>query len=130
MLTFMCFLVQVGSINCDSDASFCKELGVHPRREPKIFVYSYVSGEKGSLVEYDGGLDVKSLKSFCQDHLPRFSKRVNLGNLNIDAEPGKLPKVLLLSTKKSTPVIWRVLSGLYRKRFVFYDAEVRIFSLI
>ncbi|KAL0338163.1 UNVERIFIED_CONTAM: DnaJ protein ERDJ3A [Sesamum angustifolium] len=120
--------LKVGSINCESDASFCKELGVYPRREPKIFLYSYKSSEKGSLVEYDDDLDVKSLKSFCQDHLPRFSKRINLNNLDAASEAGRLPRVLLLSTKKSTPVIWRVLSGLYHKRFVFYDAEVHDIS--
>ncbi|KAK4396101.1 DnaJ protein ERDJ3A [Sesamum angolense] len=120
--------LKVGSINCESDASFCKELGVYPRREPKIFLYSYASNKKGSLVEYDGDLDVKSLKSFCQDHLPRFSKRINLNNLDAASEAGRLPGVLLLSTKKSTPVIWRVLSGLYHKRLVFYDAEVHDIS--
>lgn len=31
---------------------------------------------------------------------------------------------MLLSTKKDTPVIWRVLSGLYNGRFVFYNTEV------
>ncbi|EYU41927.1 hypothetical protein ABFS82_10G013400 [Erythranthe guttata] len=117
--------LKIGSINCESDASFCMELSVYPRREPKIFVYSYTSSDKGSLTEYDGNLDVKSLKSFCQDHLPRFSSRVNLENWNAASEFGRIPKVLLLSTKKSTPVIWRALSGLYRKRFVFYNAEVR-----
>ncbi|KAG8374437.1 hypothetical protein BUALT_Bualt11G0131700 [Buddleja alternifolia] len=116
--------LKAGSVNCEVDASFCKELGVHPRRAPKILVYSYTSGENGSLVEYDGNLDVKPLKSFCRDHLPRISKRVDLDYLNVASEAGNLPKVLLLSTKKSTPVIWRVLSGLYRKHFVFYDAEV------
>ncbi|KAI3474226.1 hypothetical protein Pfo_029014 [Paulownia fortunei] len=121
---FESVLEEVGSINCESDTSFCKDLGVYPRREPKIFVYSYASSEKGLLVEYDGDLDGRSLKSFCQDHLPRLSKRINLDNLNVASEAGGLPKVLLLSTKKSTPVIWRALSGLYRKRFVFYDAEV------
>lgn len=120
MLSF----VQVGSINCESDANFCKELGAYPRRGPRIFVYSYASSEKGSLVEYDGDLDVKTLKSYCQDHLPRFSKRISLDNLDAASEAGRLPKVLLLSTKKNTPVIWRVLSGLCRNRFVFYDAEV------
>ncbi|PIN19860.1 Protein-disulfide reductase [Handroanthus impetiginosus] len=120
--------MKVGSINCESDASFCKELGVYPRRQPKIFVYSYASSEKGSLVEYDGELDVKSLKSFCQEHLPRFSKRINLDNLNAASEAGRLPKVLLLSSKKNTPVIWHALSGLYRKRFIFYDVEVRDIS--
>lgn len=37
---------------------------------------------------------------------------------------GNLPQVLLLSEKKDTPVIWRVLSGFYCKRFFFFDAEV------
>lgn len=120
----MCSFGQVGSINCESETSLCKELGVYPRRVPKIVVYSYASGEKGSLVEYGGDLDVKSVKFFCQDNLPRFSKRVKLDNFNAASEAGKLPKVLLLSTKKNTPVIWRALSGLYRNRFVFYDVEV------
>lgn len=119
-------LVQVGSINCGSETSLCKELGMHPRTEPKIIVYSYASGEKASLVEYRGDMDAKSLKSFCQDHLPRFSKRVKLDKFDAASEAGILPKVLLLSTKKSTPVIWRALSGLYHKRFLFYDAEVLV----
>lgn len=122
----MCSLVQVGSINCGSEASLCKELGLYHRREPKIVVYSYASGEKASLVEYGGDLDVRSLKSFCQDHLPKFSQRINLDRFDAESEGGRLPKVLLLSTKKSTPVIWRAVSGLYHKRFSFYDAEVLI----
>lgn len=116
--------MQAGSINCGSETSMCKELGILIRREPKIIAYSYASGEKASLVEYRGDLDVKSLKSFCQDHLPRFSRRVKLDNFDAASESGSLPKVLLLSTKKNTPVIWRALSGLYNKRFLFYDAEV------
>ncbi|KAK4483793.1 hypothetical protein RD792_010997 [Penstemon davidsonii] len=116
--------LKVGSINCESDASLCKELRVNLRRAPKIFVYSYATSESGSLVEYAGDLDVKSLKSFCQVNLPRFSKRVNLDSFNVASESSRLPKVLLLSTKKSTPVIWRVLSGLYHKRVIFYDAKV------
>lgn len=124
MLRFVCSLVQAGSINCGSETALCKELGIFSRREPKLIVYSYASGEKASLVEYGGDLDVKSLKSFCQDHLPRFSRRVKLDNFDGASESGRLPKVLLLSTKKNTPVIWRALSGLYHKRFLFYDAEV------
>lgn len=116
--------MQAGSINCGSETSLCKELGILSRREPKVVVYSYASGEKASLVEYSGDLDVKSLKSFCQDHLPRFSRRVKLDSFDAASESGRLPKVLLLSTKKNTPVIWRALSGLYHKRFLFYDAEV------
>lgn len=76
------------------------------------------------MVEYSGDLDVKGLKSFCQDNLPKFSKGVNLREFKVDAEAVTLPKVMLLSTKKSTPVIWRALSGLYHKRFAFYNAEV------
>ncbi|KAH6769285.1 DNAJ heat shock N-terminal domain-containing protein [Perilla frutescens var. frutescens] len=116
--------LKVGSVNCESEKSLCKELGIYPRREPKIVVHSYASSEKASLVEYGGDLDVKSLKSFCQDHLPRFSKRIKLDKFDPASEAGRLPKVLLLSTKKNTPVIWRTLSGLYRKHFSFYDAEV------
>lgn len=76
------------------------------------------------MVEYSGDLDVKSLKAFCQDHLPRFSKRTDLNSLDQFGTAEKLPGVMLLSTKKDTPVIWRVLSGLYHKRFAFSDAEV------
>ncbi|KAL2479418.1 DnaJ protein ERDJ3A [Abeliophyllum distichum] len=123
--------LKVGSINCESDASFCKELGVYPRRAPRVFVYSYTLSESGSLVEYTGDLDLKSMKSFVIDYLPRFSKRVDLGYLDVNSEnAGNLPKVMLLSTKKDTPVIWRALSGLYRKRFVFYDAEVHDISSV
>lgn len=117
--------LKVGSINCEAESSLCKELNIYPRRTPRVFVYSYKASETGSWIEYNGDQAVKSLKSFCQDHLPRFSKRVNLGQFDPSAgtmEP--LPKVILLSTKKDTPVIWRALSGLYRNHFLFYDAEV------
>lgn len=117
-------MLQVGSINCEKEVSFCKELGVYPRRAPRLFVYSYKENEKGSLVEYGGDLAVKDLKAFCQEHLPRFSKRTDLNYLDQFSTTGKLPRAMLLSTKKDTPVIWRVLSGLYHKRIAFSDAEV------
>lgn len=112
-------------MNCEVESLLCKELGIRPRYKPRVYVYSYKASETGLLLEYTGDVTVKDLKSFVQDHLPRFSKRVTLSQLEADSvtmEP--LPKVMLLSTKKDTPVIWRALSGLYRKRFVFYDTQV------
>lgn len=118
--------LKVGSINCETEQSFCKDLGIYPRGSPRVFVYSYRAGGSGSLVEYTGDLDAKSLKTFCQDHLPRYSKRVDLHRFDFStAYDERLPTVMLLSAKKDTPVIWRALSGLYRKRFIFYDVEVR-----
>lgn len=119
------FDLKVGRIDCDSESSFCKDLGIYPHRTPRIFVYSYIKSNEGSLVEYSGDIDVKSLKGFCQEHFPRFSQRVNLKQFDFSSSNrGRLPTLMLLSTKKETPVIWRVLSGLFRKLFNFYDAEV------
>ncbi|XP_055812692.1 dnaJ protein ERDJ3A [Solanum dulcamara] len=118
--------MKVGRINCETDASFCKGLGIYPRNVPRLFVYSLKSSGNGALMEYSDDLDVKRVKSFCHEHLPRFSKRVDLDHFDFVSQAvGGLPKVMLLSTKKDTPVIWRALSGLYRNRFVFYDAQVR-----
>ncbi|TMW97698.1 hypothetical protein EJD97_005131 [Solanum chilense] len=118
--------MKVGRINCETDASFCKGLGIYPRNVPRLFVYSLKSSGDGALMEYSDDLDVKRVKSFCHDHLPRFSKRVDLDHFDFVSQTvGGLPKVMLLSAKKDTPVIWRALSGLYRNRFVFYDAQVR-----
>lgn len=126
MYSFFDFLCQVGSINCQMEQSLCKDLGISPQRIPSVFIYSLKESEKGSLVEYNGDWAVKSLKSFCQHHLPSFSKRVDLKRFEFPSlSVQKLPTVMLLSTKKDTPVIWRVLSGLYRKKFIFYDAQVR-----
>lgn len=117
--------LKVGSINCQMEQSLCKDLGISPQRIPSVFIYSLKESEKGSLVEYNGDWAVKSLKSFCQHHLPSFSKRVDLKRFEFPSlSVQKLPTVMLLSTKKDTPVIWRVLSGLYRKKFIFYDAQV------
>lgn len=119
------FFCQIGSINCETEPSLCKDLGIYPRRMPRVFVYSYKVSERGSLVEYDGDWAAKPLKMFCQDHLPRFSKRVDLKHFESSTfTVHKLPSVVLLSTKKDTPVIWRVLSGLHHNHFLFYDAEV------
>ncbi|XP_039060527.1 dnaJ protein ERDJ3A-like isoform X2 [Hibiscus syriacus] len=117
--------IKVGNINCETELSLCKELAARPGRAPRLFVYSYKGSEKGSLEEYKGDLMAKNVKSFCQDHLPRFSKRISLKHFDLsNSNVDKHPRVMLLSTKKDTPVIWRVLSGLYYKRFTFYDAEV------
>ena len=75
-------------------------------------------------MEYSGQLAAKNLKAFIQEHLPRFSKRTNLNSLDQFGTTAKFPRVLLLSTKKDTPVIWRVLSGLYYNRIALSDAEV------
>lgn len=117
--------LKVGSIDCEKEVSFCKDLGVYPRRSPRLFVYSYKENDKGSLVEFSGDLAVKDLKAFSLASMPRFSKRIDLNYLDQLSTTGKLPRVILLSTKKDTPVIWRVLSGLYRKRITFSDVEVR-----
>ncbi|KAL6278169.1 hypothetical protein ACE6H2_021770 [Prunus campanulata] len=117
--------LKIGSINCETEPSLCKDLDIYPRRMPRVFVYSYKVSERGSLVEYDGDWAAKPLKMFCQDHLPRFSKRVDLKHFESSTVTvHKLPSVVLLSTKKDTPVIWRVLSGLHHNHFLFYDAEV------
>uniref|UniRef100_A0A2P2J8E2 Uncharacterized protein MANES_08G094300 n=1 Tax=Rhizophora mucronata TaxID=61149 RepID=A0A2P2J8E2_RHIMU len=117
--------LKVGSVNCEAEMSFCKELGIQPRHLPRLFVYAYKDSGKGSLVEYRGDLVTKNLKTFVQDHLPSFSMRSDLKHLeSFTGSRGKLPRVLLLSTKKVTPVIWRVLSGLYHKYFNFHDVEV------
>ncbi|XP_017977860.1 PREDICTED: dnaJ protein ERDJ3A [Theobroma cacao] len=117
--------IKVGSINCETESTFCKDLGMRPGRTPRLLVYSYKGSEKGSLEEYEGDLIAKNIKTFCQEHLPRFSKRISLNHLDLSSSNVETyPRVMLFSTKKDTPVIWRVLSGLYHKRFIFYDAEV------
>ncbi|KAJ8753836.1 hypothetical protein K2173_000090 [Erythroxylum novogranatense] len=117
--------LKIGNINCETETSFCKELGINPHRVPRVFIFSYKANDKGSLVEYKDDLVAKTLKTFCQDNLPRFSTRTDLKHFEPStASTDKLPGVVLLSTKKDTPVIWRVLSGLYHKRFKFLDAEV------
>ncbi|XP_019096162.1 PREDICTED: dnaJ protein ERDJ3A [Camelina sativa] len=117
--------IKVGRINCETESSLCKQLGIVPRRAPRLFVYSYTSSGKATLAEYTEELVSKKVKSFCQEHLPRFSKRIDLNTFDVSAVGSqKIPTVMLLSTKKDTPVIWRVLSGLYNGRFVFYNTEV------
>ncbi|KAF8012943.1 hypothetical protein BT93_I0952 [Corymbia citriodora subsp. variegata] len=118
-------VVKVGRVNCESEPSFCKDLGTYPHKVPRLFVYAYKYGDRGSLVEYKGDLGAKDLRTFCRENLPQFSKRVDLKYLEFSFDDGdSLPGVMLLSSKKDTPTIWRALSGLYHKRFNFYDLQV------
>ncbi|KAL8197646.1 hypothetical protein R6Q57_024351 [Mikania cordata] len=118
--------LEVGSVNCEVESSLCKELGIYPRSRPRVYVYSYKASENGSLHEYTGEVTVKDLKQSVLDHLPKFSKRVTWAQFEAESRTREpIPKVMLLSTKKDTPVIWRALSGLYLKRFVFYDTQVQ-----
>ncbi|THU66077.1 hypothetical protein C4D60_Mb05t10390 [Musa balbisiana] len=115
--------VKAGKIDCKKQ-SLCKDMGVSLPKSARLFIYSYKSAEKASLVEYSGDLDPRSLKNFCLDQLPRFSRRIEFSQFDFSPDSSvNRPQVLLLSTKKETPVMWRVISGLYRNRFLFYDAE-------
>ncbi|XP_020585841.1 dnaJ protein ERDJ3A isoform X2 [Phalaenopsis equestris] len=116
--------LKAGKINCQTEQTLCRELGVSSARSDRLFIYGYGSNGKAYLLEYNGEFDARSLKSFCQDHLPRISKRVDLSRFEFTGNNENLPQVLLLTTKKETPVMWRAISGMYRKRFAFYDAEV------
>jgi len=117
--------LRAGKVNCDNEKSLCKKVGVSLGKSARLFIYSYTTTEKGSLHEYSGEHDAKSLKTFCQEHLPRFSKRVDIGQFSFPPNVlPNLPQVLLLSSKKDTPVMWRAISGIFRNRLIFYDAEV------
>ncbi|KAL6644886.1 hypothetical protein ACP70R_016494 [Stipagrostis hirtigluma subsp. patula] len=122
--------LRAGKVNCDKEKALCKKVGVSSGKSARLFIYSYTTTEKGSLHEYSGEYDTKSLKTFCQEHLPRFSKRVDIGQFSfpLNVLPN-LPQVLLLSTKKDTPVMWRAIGGMFRDRLIFYDAEVHDLSL-
>ncbi|PKA67098.1 Chaperone protein dnaJ 15 [Apostasia shenzhenica] len=120
--------LKAGKINCQTEQALCRDVGVSTSGSAKLFIYSYGSSGKGSLLEYNGDIDARSLKTFCQDHLPRISKRVDLSRFEFSITTDNLPEVLLLSTKKDTPVMWRAVSALYRKSFLFYDAEVHDIS--
>ncbi|GJN08175.1 hypothetical protein PR202_ga26068 [Eleusine coracana subsp. coracana] len=122
--------VRAGKINCDKEKALCKKAGVSIGKSARLFIYSYATAEKGSLHEYSGEHDAKSLKTFSQEHLPRFSKRVDISQFSFPSNVlPNLPQVLLLSTKKDTPVMWRAVSGMFRNRLLFYDAEVHDVSL-
>lgn len=117
--------LKVGKLNCDNSLSFCKNYGIYPRGAPKALVYSFTENDNGHFVEFDGEWNFKELKSFCQDNLPRVSKRVNLDRFDGSlGAGGTLPRVMLLSTKIDAPTIWRALGGLYRKRFMLYHTQV------
>lgn len=120
--------LKAGKINCASERTLCKDIS--PLKTARVFVYSYRNDEKGSLVEYAGDYDdARSLKSFCLDYLPRFSKQVDLRSFDLYSNTKeKLPKVLLLSSKKESPAMWRAVSGMYHKTFAFYDAQVKDIS--
>ncbi|CAM0872710.1 unnamed protein product [Alopecurus aequalis] len=123
-------VVRAGKINCDNEKALCKKAGVSVGKSARLFIYSYSTTEKGSFHEYSGDNDAKSLKTFCQEHLPRFSRRVDISQFSFPSHAlPNLPQVLLLSTKKDTPAMWRAVSGMFRNRLIFYDAEVQDVSL-
>uniref|UniRef100_I1PAB4 J domain-containing protein n=1 Tax=Oryza glaberrima TaxID=4538 RepID=I1PAB4_ORYGL len=118
--------LRAGKVNCDHEKALCKKAGVSIGKSARLFIYSYTTTEKGSLHEYSGDYDSKSLKTFCQEHLPRFSKRVDINQFSFPSNIiPNLPQVLLLSAKKDTPAMWRAVSGMFRSQLIFYDAEVQ-----
>ncbi|KAG8063783.1 hypothetical protein GUJ93_ZPchr0003g16479 [Zizania palustris] len=122
--------LRAGKVNCDHEKALCKKTGISVGKSVRLFIYLYTTTEKGSLHEYTGDYDSKSLKTFCQEHLPRFSKRVDISQFSFSSNTiPNLPQVLLLSAKKHTPAMWRAVSGMFHSRLIFYDAEVQDVSL-
>jgi hypothetical protein len=93
--------MQAGKINCEKEKALCKKAGVSVGKSARLFIYSYSTTEKGSLHEYSGENDAKSLKTFCQEHLPRFSRRVDISQKKKSrVTGGKIPTVCYSITRK------------------------------
>ncbi|KAG2272545.1 hypothetical protein Bca52824_067100 [Brassica carinata] len=70
--------LKVGRVNCETESSLCKQLGVAPRRAPRLFVYSYTSSGKATLAEYTEELVAKKVHDTSD---PKVK------NLGVDAFP-------------------------------------------
>jgi len=116
--------IKVAAVNCheNADARVCEDLKVH--EIPKILVFPPNQTEPFT---YDGPIQFGSMASFAVEHMENYVKLVteNTYNTFIDEDPN-MPKVLLFTSKKATPPLFKALSRDFKGRIVF--GEVRDFS--
>lgn len=116
--------IKVGYVNCDRDQPLCRQEKMWPLKRPRLLLYSLRSNGNLSAFEFTGDWSPKSVKNYCIEILPRFSKHIQEFD-DESSEAENYPRAVLLTRKKETPAIWRALSGLFYGRVLFYDAQVK-----
>lgn len=115
-------IIKVASVNCQEDRedALCEELGAYST--PRIIVFPANIAAEG--IQYEGPMTYQAISNFAANQMENFVRFVNDENYNSFAseEPEK-NKVLLFTSRKSTPPVLKALSKEFKGRLII--GEVR-----
>lgn len=112
-------IFEFGAVNCRDDEEICDEYSVHST--PKLF-YFPDSGKDEE--EYTGKLEFQSILKFGSRQMQNFVRIINKDNYNdfLSSNSDRF-HVLLFTSKKSTPPLFKALSKDYLNKLSF--GEIR-----
>lgn len=115
-------IVTVAAVNCheEKEDALCEEFGVYST--PQILVFPANIAADG--IKYEGEMTYQAISNFATSHMESFVRLVNDDNFEeFDKNDADKNKVLLFTSRKSTPPLLKVLSKEYKGRLIF--GEVR-----
>jgi len=118
-------IVHVGAVNCDVEKNICGAFGIQGFPTVKMFPWSTVpvpNGQPGQImkdpVDYNGQRTASSLAKAAIDMLPNFVHKVD-SKTEEKFLAENIGKVLLFTSKKSVPNLFKALALEYRNRLQF-----------
>ncbi len=114
-------IYKIVRVNCDKDAEFCREFMVYST--PKLQIFPSFSGMDAEEFDFHNYLDLieekqeKKFLGYLSNKIARtveeFVIFINSSNVR-EFSKNKNPKVVLVTNKTKTPVLWKVLSKEFR----------------
>jgi len=100
-------MAKICAISCSDWPVFCEKQGV--AETPTVMVYP---PNPMPAFKYEGKMEAKAISGKVARFMPDMSIKLTTDNVDayITTEPSK-PKVMLFSSKKTVPMIWKALSS-------------------
>jgi len=100
-------MAKICAISCSDYPVFCDKQGI--KETPAVMIYPV---NPMPAFKYEGKMEGKAVSGKVARFIPDFSTKLTLDNVDafITTEPTK-PKVVLFSSKKTVPTIWKALSS-------------------
>eukprot|EP00331_Platyophrya_macrostoma_P014985 CAMPEP_0176473180 /NCGR_PEP_ID=MMETSP0127-20121128/42156_1 /TAXON_ID=938130 /ORGANISM="Platyophrya macrostoma, Strain WH" /LENGTH=298 /DNA_ID=CAMNT_0017868133 /DNA_START=9 /DNA_END=901 /DNA_ORIENTATION=- len=115
-------IIKVAAVNCqeDREEALCEDLGAYS--SPRIMVFPANIAAEG--IQYDGDMNYNAISNFAAAQMESFVRLVNDANyMTFATEDPEKNKVLLFTSRKSTPPVLKALSKEFKGRLII--GEVR-----
>lgn len=120
---------QVGAVDCESHAKFCKEQEV--QQFPKLLMYPFKAEGKSKPVTHVGDWTNKALSNFYNRQFsPSVTSLTHQNYVEAMSKNQERPWVILVRKTNVLPVSWLAVCGEFEKRIDCYDIRVSTLAFI